>query len=137
MTPADRAAATNTRGCRCADGTPDEHRLSNWHNTGGPPCWGIYGLVGQSFITICSCHSPVDERPLDVGFEIVCRRSGTVLERCAPPPTVEIGPDGRARIVREVSTLPSLRDTAHAVVEVAFPPPQVEGPEGPDEAVEQ
>lgn len=86
--------------CRCPDSTPDEHRLSSWHNTNGPRCWGNFGPCGQSCVTICSCHSPVDERPLDVGFEIVCCRSGTVLEQCGPPPRVEMGPDGRARLAR-------------------------------------
>ena len=37
---------------------------------------------------------------------------------------------------REVSALPGLIDTAHAVAKAAFPPPQVEGSEGPDEVVE-
>ena len=62
--------------CRCPDATPDEHRLSHWHNTNGPPCWGRGGMSGQSFITICSCHSPVDE---DADYRVVCRRSGTTI----------------------------------------------------------
>ena len=72
--------------CRCPDAAPDEHRLSHWHNTGGPPCWGNRGLCGQAFIDICSCHSPVRRRLLPVedgllggGYEFVCHRSGEVL----------------------------------------------------------
>ena len=92
-------ATASVADCRCPDGTHSEHRLSSWHNTGGPPCWGRGGVVGHSFITICACHSPVDERPVaGVGFEIVCRRSGTVIDEQPGRPRVVQGADGTLRV---------------------------------------
>ena len=100
-------AAMSAPVCRCPDSTPDEHRLSSWHNTSGPRCWGFFGPCGQSVIMICSCHSPVDERPLDIGFEVVCRRSGMVLDQLPSPPRVIMNPDGKARVVQPEAIVPA------------------------------